>query len=169
MNDVLPKPFTKEGLLTILEKHLGHLKDTPGVESTQFAQLMTHDAARQSSKDDSSSAKSPSTGNWQSPTQVPGVSPKSHGLIDEFTAVTARGGTYVIEGAAHHDHFTFPTPDGGRGVARVEGHRRQISQISDASAGEDPTNDMKRQRRYPPPPADAVAASSQSNRPMGWT
>jgi len=26
MNDVLPKPFTKEGLLSMLEKHLGHLK-----------------------------------------------------------------------------------------------------------------------------------------------
>ena len=26
MNDVLPKPFTKEGLLSMLEKHLSHLK-----------------------------------------------------------------------------------------------------------------------------------------------
>ena len=26
MNDVLPKPFTKEGLLHMLEKHLPHLK-----------------------------------------------------------------------------------------------------------------------------------------------
>lgn len=26
MNDVLPKPFTKEGLLTMLEKYLSHLK-----------------------------------------------------------------------------------------------------------------------------------------------
>jgi hypothetical protein len=26
MNDVLPKPFTKEGMLRTLEKHLAHLK-----------------------------------------------------------------------------------------------------------------------------------------------
>jgi osomolarity two-component system response regulator SKN7 len=29
MNDILPKPFTKEGLLQLLEKHLNHLKKHP--------------------------------------------------------------------------------------------------------------------------------------------
>lgn len=27
MNDILPKPFKKEGLLSMLEKHLSHLKE----------------------------------------------------------------------------------------------------------------------------------------------
>lgn len=26
MNDVLPKPFTKEGLMAVLDRNLGHLK-----------------------------------------------------------------------------------------------------------------------------------------------
>lgn len=27
MNDILPKPFKKEGLLSMLEKHFSHLKE----------------------------------------------------------------------------------------------------------------------------------------------
>jgi osomolarity two-component system, response regulator SKN7 len=32
MNDILPKPFTRESLLHLLEKHLGHLKKNNGLE-----------------------------------------------------------------------------------------------------------------------------------------
>jgi osomolarity two-component system response regulator SKN7 len=36
MNDVLPKPFTKEGLLNMLEKYLSHLKANEGQIPTQL-------------------------------------------------------------------------------------------------------------------------------------
>jgi osomolarity two-component system response regulator SKN7 len=68
MNDVLPKPFTKEGLLNLLEKHLGHLKEQKATAQT----------------------KSP-TGSWHSPTQLAGVSPTGAPLADESYANTMRG------------------------------------------------------------------------------
>jgi osomolarity two-component system response regulator SKN7 len=68
MNDVLPKPFTKEGLLNLLEKHLGHLKEQK--PATQ--------------------AKSP-TGSWHSPNQLAGVSPTGAALTDESYVNTMRG------------------------------------------------------------------------------
>ncbi|KAI9748292.1 MAG: hypothetical protein M4579_007264 [Chaenotheca gracillima] len=94
MNDVLPKPFTKEGLLNMLEKHLSHLKDPSKLDglsqqtpsATQQGQpgqgqgthpLSAHHShthsgsasARQSLKDESSpAAKSPLTApTWHSP------------------------------------------------------------------------------------------------------
>ena len=68
MNDVLPKPFTKEGLLNLLEKHLGHLKEQKATPPT----------------------KSP-TGSWHSPNQLAGVSPTGAALTDESYANTMRG------------------------------------------------------------------------------
>ncbi len=76
MNDVLPKPFTKEGLLTMLEKHLGHLKTNPPSDVGPYTQMMPPGSARPSLKDESPSVKSPSTANWQSPAQMTGISPK---------------------------------------------------------------------------------------------
>ena len=168
MNDVLPKPFTKEGLLTVLEKHLGHLKDARGMESTQFAQLITQDPTQHSSKDDSSSVKSPSTANWQSPTQVAGISPKAHGLADEYAGMTARAAPYVVDGGPPQDPFTLAQQEAVRVAVKVEPHRRQISQISDASAAEEQPTDAKRQRLYPSQPTEPVVGSSQPNRPGGW-
>ncbi|KAF2101616.1 hypothetical protein NA57DRAFT_64354 [Rhizodiscina lignyota] len=107
MNDVLPKPFTKEGLLMMLEKHLAHLKK-PGALPTAIAphadmgavgashmpappvQPLNHPhaPANQSMKDDNSPSKSPATGttgsNWNSPNQVPGVSPAGSAMTDEY-------------------------------------------------------------------------------------
>ena len=177
MNDVLPKPFTKEGLLTVLEKHLGHLKNSRGMESTQFAQLIAQDPNQHSSKDDSSSAKSPSTANWQSPTQVAGISPKAHGLADEYVGMPARAAPpYVVDGGPPppppppppQDPFTFAQQEAVRVPVKVEPHRRQISQISDASAAEEQPTDAKRQRLYPSQPTEPVVGSSQPNRPGGW-
>ncbi|KAK7062748.1 kinase-regulated stress-responsive transcription factor skn7 [Paramarasmius palmivorus] len=58
MNDILPKPFTKQGLLDVLEKHLMHLKviqqmsrsvprsvGIPPLSDTGFEQAMTSQAA----------------------------------------------------------------------------------------------------------------------------
>jgi len=57
MNDILPKPFTKEGLLSMLEKHLTHLKTIqqlsklprsvgiPPLSDSQFDQALMVSAA----------------------------------------------------------------------------------------------------------------------------
>ena len=104
MNDVLPKPFTKEGLLLMLEKHLAHLKkpnSMPGAMAphpdmshmpappVQPLSLNPHSSANPSIKDsDNSPSKSPATGttasNWSSPNQIPGVSPAGSAMTDEY-------------------------------------------------------------------------------------
>ncbi|KAH0548542.1 hypothetical protein GP486_007914 [Trichoglossum hirsutum] len=68
MNDVLPKPFTKEGLLNLLEKHLSHLKEKPPAQT-----------------------KSSPAGSWHSPNQLAGVSPTGTSIADESYANTVRG------------------------------------------------------------------------------
>src|ERR1700753_791560 len=97
MNDVLPKPFTKEGLLAMLEKHLAHLKKH-GIHGTDVTAAggmpappvqplhAPHSSATGSIKtDDNSPAKSPATAsNWNSPNQLPGVSPSGSGMTDDY-------------------------------------------------------------------------------------
>ncbi|KAH0538525.1 hypothetical protein FGG08_004912 [Glutinoglossum americanum] len=79
MNDVLPKPFTKEGLLNLLEKHLGHLKEQKTATQT----------------------KSPA-GSWHSPNQLAGVSPPGAPLADESYVNTMRGHPpHTIDGYPH--------------------------------------------------------------------
>ena len=72
MNDVLPKPFTKEGLLSMLEKHLGHLKKpSPGLEP-----MAPPGIAKASMKSEDSPATSPATLTaWNSPGNLAVVSP----------------------------------------------------------------------------------------------
>jgi osomolarity two-component system response regulator SKN7 len=83
MNDVLPKPFTKEGLLSMLEKHLGHLKK----HSQQTLELNPPQAsvvAKRSYKSEDSPATSPATvSNWNSPGNI-GVSPASAHAEDPY-------------------------------------------------------------------------------------
>ena len=158
MNDVLPKPFTKEGLLTMLEKHLGHLKSGREGDAVPFGPptMIGHRSGRPSIKDDSSSVRSPSIGNWQSPTQDPVISPKSHSITEEFTAGSGRAAApFGHDPTASHHPFNFPSPPegkvgggggGGGGGANVDSHRRKISRISDGSAGDDVMNDAKRSR-----------------------
>jgi len=65
MNDILPKPFTKEGLLSMLEKHLTHLKTIqqlskvvprsvgiPPLSDSQFDQALMVTAANPPAADD---------------------------------------------------------------------------------------------------------------------
>jgi osomolarity two-component system response regulator SKN7 len=106
MNDVLPKPFTKEGMLKALQKHLpGFLKDaqppshsqyqnqaqlphpgggfsTPGSAQPPLGLNMGQLSAAQSLKDETSPGKSPATASsWHSPNQIPGQSPIGNGSI----------------------------------------------------------------------------------------
>ncbi|KAI9801631.1 MAG: kinase-regulated stress-responsive transcription factor skn7 [Piccolia ochrophora] len=155
MNDVLPKPFTKEGLLTMLEKHLGHLKDQKGMEGMQ-PQPMSHVSTRPPLKDETSPTKSPAS-SWQSPSsQMPGVSPTSHSMNDEYMNALRGSTSYAIENSIQHDGMGFATPTAPISASRQTPHRRQISQISDMSAGDDVMNDPKRQRMYAPPTNSSI-------------
>ncbi|KAI9798801.1 MAG: hypothetical protein M1825_004974 [Sarcosagium campestre] len=151
MNDVLPKPFTKEGLLTMLEKHLGHLKDQKGMEGVQ-TQAISHATTRQPVKDETSPSKSSPTSSWQSPGQLPGVSPSSHGMNDEYMSALRGGPSYGMESPIQHDGMGFPAASSGMTAPRQGAHRRQVSQMSDLSAAEDGMGDAKRQRMFAPPP-----------------
>lgn len=140
MNDVLPKPFTKEGLMSMLDKHLGHLKRPSPSDAP-------HSSARPSIKDENDTpGKSPSTlsTNWNSPAHMSGVSPVASSVGDQYIPTT-----YGVDGGMPQQ--------GGMGYAsgphtpsnvRMPGtHRRHISDIS---GGEDPSADVKRQQMYPP-------------------
>lgn len=145
MNDVLPKPFTKDGLLDMLEKHLGHLKKMPeGLDHIpQHApSSINQSSTGQSLKDENSPAESPSTiSNWQSPSQY-GVSPTQAAAPSQFLQSMHPPGAYSQE----HSPVTYQsphTPVGGPPRQPIQ-HRRQISEIG----GDDLSSESKRQRIY---------------------
>lgn len=139
MNDVLPKPFTKEGLLNMLDKHLGHLKKSDtGFKLTNTPQGLTHHGGGHSVKGESSPAASPSTmSNWNSPNQFSGISPSATGPYMQ------QGTTFGMDQS--NMQYTSPTtPIGGPpgGMA----HRRQVSEMT--GSVEEMGNDPKRPRIY---------------------
>ena len=142
MNDVLPKPFTKEGLLNMLEKHLGHLKQIPdGMEpmAPHPGSSIPQTSAGQSLKDESSPAQSPSTiSNWHSPGQFTGISPTHAAPPHQFMHPMHAG---YSQDQSPVQYQPPHTPLGG---PRQIQHRRQISEIG----GDDIPNDSKRQRIY---------------------
>lgn len=144
MNDVLPKPFTKEGLLSMLEKHLGHLKKMPnGMDSMvpHSASSITQTSAAQSLKDEASPNQSPSTiSNWQSPAQFPGVSPTTTGP-NMFMQPMHPAPGYGMDPS----QIQYQQPHTPLGVPRQAPHRRQISEVT---GGDDLNNDSKRQRMF---------------------
>ena len=160
MNDVLPKPFTKEGLFTMLEKHLGHLKKTqsgadPMNPSTGSLGSMTY--SRQSVKDEESPAASPATmtSTWHSPSVghlgpgTVGVSPAPSSINNE----DYRG--FGVDGALHahnvmHYAATSPQQSSVTGVTgKQAGQTPQRRPISDIAGGEDYVSASgKRQQLY---------------------
>ncbi|KAF2147258.1 uncharacterized protein K452DRAFT_293715 [Aplosporella prunicola CBS 121167] len=161
MNDVLPKPFTKEGLLQMLEKHLAHLKkpshtmDAMVPPPVQAAPTLAHSSNRPSLKDEDSPGKSPTTGsNWNSPGQLPGVSPVASSVTDEYLntvqAVQGHPAAYGVAppgvGAPMQASMQYNTSPQLPLAARQQSgpHRRQISEIT---GGED-LNNAKRQQIY---------------------
>ena len=89
MNDVLPKPFTKEGLLNMLEKHLSHLKKNHVSNHVENMGAPPHplNSAKRSLKSEESPATSPATINgWNSPGNLTGVSPASTHGDDPYLA-----------------------------------------------------------------------------------
>lgn len=145
MNDVLPKPFTKEGLLQMLEKHLGHLKKIPdGMEAIvpHAASSMPQSSATQSLKDENSPTQSPSTiSNWQSPGQFSGISPTHTAAPNHFMQAVPPQTPYGID----QSPLQYQPPHTPLGAPRQAQHRRQISELA---GSEDLSSDSKRQRMY---------------------
>ena len=151
MNDVLPKPFTRQSLLSMLEKHLVHLKSlTPGMEAPQSATTssITQNSTTQSVKDESSPGQSPSTSmnNWQSPSQFQGVSPIHNTVPNQFiqqqttTPTTTFG---IDQNGVQYSATQIPTMSAST-TARTQ-HRRQVS---DMSSPADASSFPKRQRMF---------------------
>ncbi|KAJ8063566.1 hypothetical protein OCU04_007438 [Sclerotinia nivalis] len=176
MNDVLPKPFTKEGMMKALEKHLGHFRkkaptlgfSSPGQMSHPGAFVtptqshpplglnMGQLTAAQSIVDDAASGKSPQTAtSWQSPIQLPGGSPVVTSAPSSYMQPTMhstngmRDPSYSVTPTHPHPQSGFPPPLSGLGNQRPP-HRRGISDMSGASTP-DGNPDQKRQRMYGPP------------------
>jgi osomolarity two-component system response regulator SKN7 len=153
MNDVLPKPFTKEGLLQMLEKHLAHLKKPLG-HMDGIAAPQPLSATRQILKEEESPAKSPVTANWHSPNQMPGVSPAGtvgSSVTDEYMqAVHSNAATYPVNQVPPNLAAYNTSPQMAMQARQQAGHRRQISDIS---GGDNASIPAKRQQQmYAQPP-----------------
>jgi osomolarity two-component system, response regulator SKN7 len=150
MNDVLPKPFTKEGLLQMLEKHLAHLKK-PVTQMDGMIAPQPLATTRQVLKEEESPAKSPATAsNWNSPNQVPGISPVSNVTDEYMQQVQGHPGAYAVgqmpTGLPYNTSPQMQLQARQQAAQQVAaGHRRQISDIS---GGDDLNNVAKRQQMY---------------------
>ncbi|KAH8819542.1 BRRG2, response regulator [Xylogone sp. PMI_703] len=162
MNDVLPKPFTKEGMLRALERHLPQFKkQTPFPSNAQvthaggftpahqplnmnLAQLSTS----QTLKDPNSPGKSPATASsWQSPIQLPNASPGGNPQ-GNFMQMMRDPGPYAM--TPTHAQATFPahqTPNQAMmAQARQQTQRRTLENMTDGSPPDDRHD--KRQKLY---------------------
>lgn len=162
MDDVLPKPFTKEGLLQMLEKHLQHLKkssETAGNDPMgppASASSLSHRSGGQSLKDDSSPAASPSTmtSNWNSPAQFGGMTAPSSATFPP----QMQGGPM---GQGGFNPMGGPMNMGANGP--LTGHRRHVS---DMTGGSDDLSDPKRQRMYQQQQGGQMQGSQHIGNPM---
>ncbi|KAK3208128.1 hypothetical protein GRF29_96g1480284 [Pseudopithomyces chartarum] len=157
MNDVLPKPFTKEGLLHMLEKHLAHLKKPIGHMDGGMVAPQPLASTRQVLKEEESPAKSPATASWNSPNAVPGVSPVGTGMSDEYLqAVHANPAAYAVQGVPGMPSVPGNVPYAPNPQVSIPGHAAQQAghrrQISDISGGDAMNNPAKRQQMYAPAP-----------------
>ncbi|GAB7347577.1 hypothetical protein MBLNU459_g4463t1 [Dothideomycetes sp. NU459] len=183
MNDVLPKPFTKEGLLSMLEKHLGHLKKpAPGMEHMgappppSLAQV----AAKNSLKSEDSPVTSPATvSNWASPSGNLGVSPAASNSEEYMANVAAHApGPFVLPPGMQAGGLPAGVAFGGS-PPRLMGaplqlppggqqgsHRRHISEISGGAS--DMGGDLKRQQLgFPPPPPGPMTPTGMAPQHLG--
>ncbi|KAI6882902.1 response regulator, partial [Hortaea werneckii] len=167
MNDVLPKPFTKEGLLSMLEKHLSHLKkQPPGVQVMPPPDALN--SAKRSMKSEDSPATSPATvSNWNSPGGFAGHSPASNHPDDPYMQPmhgSAGPSPYPVQGPMppQQIYHQGPPPQMGgpprqgpppghpaqQGPPHSQQHRRGISDVSGGMDNMGP--DAKRQQMYQP-------------------
>ena len=144
MNDVLPKPFTKDGLLGMLEKYLGHLKKQPPNIDTMPPPL---NSGKRSIEGDDSPSTSPATGsNWNSPNNLTGGSPSTSNLTDDPYLPTGLFGQTGMSAASIYGSNTAALGMAGRPQPQAQ-HRRNVS---DMTGGPDMPGDVKRQQMYAP-------------------
>ncbi len=143
MNDVLPKPFTKEGLLSMLEKHLSHLKKHPGGVDPMSAPPLPK--GNRSLKSEESPATSPATvSNWNSPNNMAGVSPASNHPDETVYSAGPNAMTPALQPAPMYS----ATPQMAAPPRQPQPAMRRG--IGDISGGGPEMGDMKRQQMYPP-------------------
>jgi osomolarity two-component system response regulator SKN7 len=165
MNDVLPKPFTKEGMLKALEKHLPQFKKNatfppPGQMSHpgSFAPIIAPNqplglnmgqlSAAPSLKDETSPGKSPATASsWHSPNQITGASPIIGSTSGSYLQQPMDNRSYNM--TTQHPQTGFAPPQNAPMVGqRPAQHRRVMSDMTTGSPLDD--RGEKRQRVYPP-------------------
>lgn len=147
MNDVLPKPFTKEGLLNMLEKHLSHLKKQPPGMSPMGAPPAPMSRPARSLKTEDSPATSPATtSNWNSPNPMSGVSPASNHAEEASIYGMSSGATTYAPGMQPAPMYNMAPMAAPRQPPPPL--RRAINEISGGPG--DYGNDVKRQQMYPP-------------------
>ena len=155
MNDVLPKPFTKEGLLSMLEKHLSHLKKHPPSMEPMGAPPAPLSRQSRSLKTEDSPATSPATtSNWNSPNNLAGVSPASTHAEDQHMYGMSSGATTYAPGMQPAPMYSMGGPMAAPPRQQPPPPRRNINDISGGPG--DIGGDMKRQQMYAP-----------SHQPMG--
>lgn len=134
MNDVLPKPFTKEGLMTMLDKHLGHMKKD-----------YLEGAGRNLKDEDGSAKGSPAalSGSWNSPAQMSGPSSVQGSMTgDDYMGGMRGGQMYGMAGGMPYNSGP-QTPSNQR---MGQSHRRHISDIT--GGDEEQSSDAKRRQMY---------------------
>lgn len=179
MNDVLPKPFTKEGLLSMLEKHLSHLKKSghpgsglepppqvPTASSMGGGAPLSHQTTQGSShrpslKDEASPGASPATVSttWNSPMQPQGMSPPTSNTmpsdsyannVQQYPYAGMDGG---MQGQQQFVSPMNPMNAAPRGVQQQQQQQQGLPQrrgIDQISGGSMMNGDVKRQQMYAP-------------------
>lgn len=164
---MLPKPFTKEGMLRALEKHLPQFKKnapfppggtpqmahpagfvTPNPAQAPLGLNMGQLSATQSLKDETSPGKSPVTASsWHSPSQLPGPSPVGN-TPGGYMQPMGDNRQYNMTPTHPHPQSGFPAPHNpAMGAQRPGAHRRVMSDMTGGASEDHPE---KRQRMYPP-------------------
>ena len=149
MNDVLPKPFTKEGLLGMLEKHLSHLKKhAPSMEPMGAPPAPLSRPSRSLKAEDSPSTSPATTNNWNSPNNLSGVSPASTHTEEPHLYGMPSAATTYAPGLQPAPMYNMSGPMGAPPRQQPPPPRRSINDISGGPG--DMGGDVKRQHMYPP-------------------
>ncbi|KAH8998368.1 HSF-type DNA-binding-domain-containing protein [Lactarius hatsudake] len=128
MNDILPKPFTKEGLLEMLEKHLMHLKAIQ--QMGKFPRMM--------GTADASIEEDPETSMAVQPSMNPPV--EDAGRIDPLAGMGLTQQQYqlILHGLVNGDSSLSAAVGGtvvGAGVSMGGGEKRSLADAEDERDG----------------------------------
>jgi len=147
MSDILPKPFTKEGLLQLLEKHLNHLKKTPNPPTlddikhedhhTHHTNLLNSPQKPHTPASTWTSTNSPQTSNTSHQHQ-PGLSPAAHTDASDHSTYHMYAGAPV---ALNPNGLTYIAPPAPQ--PQLAGQRRPLD-LSDAEMA----NAKRQQQMY---------------------